>query len=177
MQYRISVRNRFKLKFRDILFDQNTQLDNPNRLEILQKTRQYHCRALCKKTQKEYKISVWNSSSAQISRHLVRTKFREIWVEDEFQTDILYCTAPQAESMRCPRERLANFFKCRKAIPLLIRKYVQFNMLGSIFMCYDKKYWAKYRWILQVVIRSNVWINIALVYLSYIIPIMPITVN
>ena len=34
-----------------------------------------------------------------------RTRFREIWVSDDFRTDILYCTAPQAN------------FRCRRLLP------------------------------------------------------------
>ena len=56
-----------------------------NCLEILHRARQYHCRAL-------YKIA---KQLDNWERCYGRTRFREIWVEDEFRVDILCYTTPQ----------------------------------------------------------------------------------
>ena len=78
LQYKISVRNAFKLKFHKILF-------STNRFDILYCAWLYfHWRALGK-------ILIWSDNWHGCYG---RTIFREMWAYDEFRTDIPYCVRP-----------------------------------------------------------------------------------
>ena len=84
-QYRISVQNSSLTQISCNLIRPSHPFQLSNHFVILLRARQYHCRALCKISKR---LDKWQISYGQ-------TRFHEIWVEDEFQTDILYCTAPQ----------------------------------------------------------------------------------
>ena len=82
----------------------------PNHFEIMHRARQYHYRALCKISKR---LNKW-------SRYYGLIIFCEIWVSDEFRTDIRYCTALLFHKHTCNRHaHVFSAFKSRVFITVL----------------------------------------------------------
>ena len=85
LQYGISADIHIKLESRKIAFAYNLICRYSIVFEILPRPPQWYChRILCKISKR---LDSW-------TRFYGRRRFREIWVWDEFRTDISYCTAP-----------------------------------------------------------------------------------
>ena len=81
-QYLLTISQVHFLNGNGVLVSAGT-ISMENRFEILRRIRQCHYRALCKLW---IRFINWNSHSG-------RVRFREIWVKDEFRTNILYFTS------------------------------------------------------------------------------------